>query len=93
MKFLLPLTLLIGTAAEAQTQQNCGPREVVIERLKDRYGETRRWFGLTARGLPLEMYTSEEKGTWSLMSVNLNGEMCMISSGQSSHIFPQGDPV
>jgi hypothetical protein len=39
------------------------------------------------------MYTSEEKGTWSLMSVNLNGEMCMISSGQSSHIFPQGDPV
>ena len=43
-------------AGPAVAQQNCGPRDMVVERLADRYGETRQSMGLGGNNSVIEVF-------------------------------------
>jgi hypothetical protein len=78
------LGLLLTTPfAEAETRQACADRAKVIERLAEKYGETRQSMGLHQNNGVLEVYASPETGTWTILVTMPNGLSCLIAAGQS----------
>ncbi|MEM7644169.1 MAG: hypothetical protein AAF366_16840 [Pseudomonadota bacterium] len=77
----LALTLMALPARAAG--QNCGPRSDVVERLSTRFGETRRGIGLGTGNRILEVFASDDSGTWTVTVTLPDGRMCMIASGQA----------
>jgi hypothetical protein len=80
----LALGLLMFTPiAEAETRQACAERAKVIERLAEKYGETRQSMGLHHNNGVLEVYASAETGTWTILVTMPDGLSCLIAAGQS----------
>lgn len=71
------------TEASAQNTRNCGPRQAVVDRLAEGYGETRQSMGLGANNAVVEVFASEETGTWTITVTTPNGLTCLVASGQS----------
>ena len=99
MRSMLLLTcFLLGlvTPADAQTRA-CAPRERVIERLADRYGETRHTIGLAANNAIMETFANLETGTWTIIVTLPSGITCLVASGQAFSLLdeelPTGDPT
>ncbi|MEL6204935.1 MAG: hypothetical protein AAFR47_06450 [Pseudomonadota bacterium] len=75
-------TLLAAAGADAQGR-NCGKRDMIVERLAEGYGESRQSMGLGANNSVMEVYASEETGTWTITVTMPNGTMCLVASGQA----------
>ncbi|GAA6182452.1 MULTISPECIES: hypothetical protein [unclassified Shimia] len=88
-KSLLTLTtgltfLAFGaTLAEAQNFRNCAARDLVIERLADKYGESRQALGLGTQGAVVEIFASEDSGSWTITVTMPNGSTCLMATGQA----------
>lgn len=101
--------LLLATAAvfmlaampAAAQQQNCGPRELVVERLTNNYGETRQARALGSNNTLVEVWASTEgsdpTGSWTITVTRPNGVTCLVASGQAyetlSEPLVEGDPT
>ncbi|SOH92650.1 hypothetical protein SAMN06273572_101498 [Monaibacterium marinum] len=69
-------------AADAQAQTvECGPRNAAINALTDEYGEVRRAIGLDPRGI-VEVYASDETGSWSVTVTLPDGRTCLLAQGE-----------
>ncbi|MEL7149303.1 MAG: hypothetical protein AAGK71_01150 [Pseudomonadota bacterium] len=79
---IVATALLAPLAAQAQGQ-NCGNRELVLERLTSKYGESRQSIGMAPKGRVVEVYASTETGTWTITVTMPNGITCLVASGQS----------
>ena len=55
MGALVAASAVMTTAASAQQTRNCGPRELVVSRLAEGYGETRQSMGLGANNAVIEV--------------------------------------
>ncbi len=85
LKFAMLVTavsLALPMAAAAQGQ-NCGNRELVVERLTSKYGESRQSIGMAPQGRVVEVFASHETGTWTITVTMPNGVTCLVASGQS----------
>jgi len=85
-KFMIKLGLclaLSASAASAQASNNCAPRPVVLERLADGYGETRQSIGIGGNNMVIEVFASDETGTWTITVTRPNGMTCLVASGQA----------
>ncbi len=81
---LLAALALLVTVTQLQAQgQNCGNRELVIERLSTKYGESRQSIGMAPKGRVVEVFASLETGTWTITITMPNGITCLVASGQS----------
>jgi len=87
------LTLIGAGMASAQQQRNCGPRELVVNRLAEGYGETRQSMGLGANNAVIEVFASEESGTWTITVTSANGMTCLIASGQAFEELAEALPA
>jgi hypothetical protein len=74
--------LFVASDALAQTG-NCAPRDAVVERLAEGYGESRQSMGLGANNAVVEVFASPETGTWTITVTTPNGLTCLVASGQS----------
>ncbi|MBR9763615.1 MAG: hypothetical protein GYB53_08850 [Rhodobacteraceae bacterium] len=74
---------LAGSAAAQATQRSCAPREVVVERLAEGYGETRKSIGLGSNNAMVEVFASDTSGTWTITMTSPQGITCLIASGQA----------
>ena len=91
----LPALLLFVGAAQAQTQ--CGPRQMVLETLANRYGESRQAVGLAANSTVMELFASET-GSWTITVTMPDGVLCLLASGESFEALREplpakGDPA
>lgn len=77
------LFLATTTDLSAQTRNNCAPREAVVERLSEGYGETRQSIGLGANNAMVEVFASDETGSWTITVTAPGGLTCLVASGQS----------
>ena len=75
--------LLSAAGVEAQTARNCGERAMIVQRLAEGYGESRQSMGLGANNSVMEVYASEETGTWTITVTMPSGLMCLVASGQA----------
>jgi hypothetical protein len=92
MKLTLALvvTPLFATTLSAQTA--CGPRDTVVHRLAERYGETRQSMGLGTNNAVIEVFASTE-GSWTITVTNANGTTCLIASGQAFEEMAENLPA
>jgi hypothetical protein len=67
----------------AQSRPNCAERDSVVARLAEGYGETRQVIGLGANNSLVEVYASDDTGTWTITVTLPNGMTCLVASGQS----------
>lgn len=84
------LTLSMGVGAILLSTQfaysqgaNCAERAAVVNRLAQAYGETRQSMGLAANNAVLEVFASDETGTWTITVTTSNGQTCLVASGQA----------
>lgn len=79
----LAAALYLGVATDAAGQsRNCGPRDAVLDRLASGYGETRQSMGLGANNAVIEVFASDETGSWTITVTQPNGLTCLVASGQ-----------
>jgi len=87
MKAAIPFAcaVLLGVFTLPATGQsrNCAPREVVVDRLADRFGETRQSIGLGANNAMVEVFASPTSGTWTITVTSARGITCLVASGQA----------
>ena len=79
---LVAASLVAPVVASAQGQ-NCATRDMVVERLTTKYGESRQSIGMAPKGRVIEVFASQETGTWTITVTMPNGITCLMASGQS----------
>ena len=77
------IALILPCAAPAQQNPLCAPRESVISQLKTRFGETPRSIGLATQGQMMELFASEETGSWTIAVTLPTGTTCLLATGQN----------
>lgn len=77
------LFVAVTTPATAQAALNCGPRDLVVQRLADGYGETRQSIGIGSNNAVVEVYASAETGSWTILVTTPAGVTCLVASGQA----------
>jgi hypothetical protein len=67
----------------------CKPWREIAEELGRRYAERPVAFGLQSNGQLLQVFASEETGTWTLVTMHPNGTACLIGAGDSWETLPK----
>jgi len=76
------LALSAPQSAPAETPRTCAAHTQVVERLAERYGETLQSMGMHSNNGLLEIYASEETGTWTILVTSPDGTSCLVAAGQ-----------
>lgn len=83
------------TTARAQTQppaqtqaQQCDQRARVIGHLAQKYQETPVAIGVTTSGGMVEVLTTGDGGTWTIILSNPNGTSCLVAAGEGWRALP-----
>lgn len=89
----LAAATIIGTAAPASAQAQrmnmlCGARDTVVGELIGRYGEQVHGMGLAHQNRIVEVYVSEETGTWTITVTSADGTTCLMAAGQHFATMP-----
>ena len=77
---LIPV-LTLGSL-EAAAQGACSPRTDVIGHLAKKYGEAPVAIGVTNKGGLVEVLTSGDGNTWTIIVSQPNGTSCMVAAGE-----------
>lgn len=85
------LACLFAVPATAQSGQ-CAPRETVVQRLAEAYGETRQSMGLGANNAVVEVFASATSGSWTITVTGANGITCLIAAGQAFEAMADSPP-
>jgi len=87
--------LLLSTqVADAQNAgRNCAPRDVVVKRLSEKYGESRQSIGIGQQGVVMETFASSDTGTWTITVTTPTGLTCLVASGQSYEKLAEVSPA
>ena len=96
MTRLLIAACLAALPTTAVAQMICGERDTVIATLADRYGEEVRGMGLAAQNRILEVFVSEETGTWTITLTSADGMTCLMAAGQhfsQMPVIPAGEDL
>ncbi|WP_170415023.1 hypothetical protein [Ruegeria atlantica] len=94
-KTLLNMTMGLGMmvlAAQQVHARNCAPRDEVIKRLTESYGETRQGLGIARQGAVMELYASEQSGSWTITVTLPDGITCLVASGQAYEMTAEALP-
>ncbi len=75
--------ILAADHAMAQGVARCAPREAIVERLASRYGESRQSVGLGNDNTLVEVYASDETGSWSITVTRAGGPTCLVAAGNN----------
>jgi hypothetical protein len=94
----LGLAGMLAAADLAHGAPQCDSREAVTALLADRYGETRRSVGIAGQAAVMELFASEDTGTWSITMTLPDGMMCLMASGSNYEVVTEelpakGDPA
>ncbi|MEQ9694245.1 hypothetical protein [Shimia sp. SDUM112013] len=93
LKATMGFGLMALAADQISAQQAvCAPREIVLHRLQDGYGETRQAIGLGANNSFVEWFASEA-GSWTLTMTFPDGSTCILAAGQAFENIAQTAPA
>ena len=81
MSFGIGAMMLAAQDVSAQPR-NCADHAQVVERLAERYGESRQTIGLGSDNTVVEMFASPETGSWTLTITRPGGPTCLAAAGQ-----------
>ncbi len=82
-KMLAAITIaMILFTASALAQSRCSPRSDVIGHLAKKYGEALVAIGVTNKGGLVEVLTSSDGGTWTIILTTPQGTSCFVAAGE-----------
>ena len=92
------LAAVLAATQIAHSAPQCDSRDAVNALLADRYGETRRSVGIAGQSAVMELFASDETGTWSITMTMPDGLMCLMASGSnyeavSEELPAKGEPA
>jgi len=86
--------IVLALTSDVNAQgRNCGPRDIVVTRLAEGYGETRQSIGLGANNAVIEVFASTETGSWTITVTQANGVTCLVASGQQFEQLAEALPA
>ncbi len=85
--------VLATTTDVAAQSQNCAPREKVVLRLAEGYGETRQSMGMGGNNSVVEVFASDETGSWTITVTMPTGLTCVVASGQQFEELAEALPT
>jgi hypothetical protein len=89
----------MATTASAQSGQAmripCHDATEIAKQLSKKYEEAPIAFGLQSNGNLLQIYTSETKHTWTVVSTTPSGKSCIVAAGKRWENIPfiSADPM
>lgn len=83
------LVTSVPQIALAQGTMPCGDRTAIVERLSAKYGEAREATGLNNSSNLIEVFSSEETGSWTILMTDAQGKSCLIAAGEHWDSSPQ----
>jgi len=86
MKTLAIASLVLLLSSAAAAQNICALRDDVVKRLWDRWQEAQVTVAMINDGRLLEIFVSE-KGSWTAIISDPNGQSCVASAGQEWTVF------
>ena len=75
---LVPLTI----SGNAHAQLKCGDREAALAHLSNKYHEAPVAVGLATNGGVVEVLSTQDGSTWTIIVTMPNGKSCLIAAGQ-----------
>ena len=86
---LLALSATLGPAAGQTAPSNaCTTRSEVVERLAGDYAETPVAVGLASTGAVVEVFTSGDGSTWTIIVTRPEGTSCLVAAGEAWMTLP-----
>lgn len=70
-------------AAQQASAAQCADHATVVQRLAERYGETRQSIGLAHNNTVVEVFASLDTGTWTITITRAGGPTCLAAAGQA----------
>ena len=70
-------------AAPTLAQPACGPRAIMLDWLAANFREAPVALGVTTMGYLMELVTSPDGDTWTLMVTNPRGLSCLLAAGEN----------
>ena len=89
MAFAVALTT--APADSAAQQIPCNQRNNVLGHLAQKYQELPIAVGVTNRGGLIEVLSTGDGNTWTIILSSPDGQSCMIAAGESWRALPQAD--
>lgn len=78
----------LASTGQAAAQSLCMPRDQVVKMLDTRYSETPIARGLAAGGRLVEVFSSTDGSTWTLLLTAPDGTSCLMAEGQGWFSLP-----
>ncbi|WP_037316739.1 hypothetical protein [Ruegeria halocynthiae] len=94
-KTLFKMTMGLGImvlAAQQAHARTCAPRADMVKRLTETYGETRQSIGIAQQGAMVEVYASDQSGSWTITVTLPDGTTCLVASGQAYEAMAEALP-
>jgi hypothetical protein len=87
--------LAAGTAPQPAAAQNglCADRTKIVERLQTKYGESRQGVGVAQGQRVVEIWASEDSGSWTIVMTMPDGSSCLIAAGEDWEPLEEPTPV
>lgn len=80
---LLAGVMSIGVTSAAFAQgSSCANRDLIVDRLSSKYGETRQSAGLNQNNGMVEIFASDDTGTWTILVTMPTGVSCLLAAGR-----------
>lgn len=79
---------LVAQAQQGGVRMPCHNAAEIAKQLSSRYEEAPVAFGLQSNGNLLQVYASEEKSTWTVVSTTPNGMSCIVAAGKRWESLP-----
>ncbi len=76
---------------EAAAQSACSPRSEVVGHLAKKYGEAPVAIGVTNKGGLVEVRTTSDGNTWTIIVSMPNGTACMVAAGEGWRTMERDD--
>lgn len=82
----------LPTLAQGNGPLVCGDRDQIVHQLETHYGESVRSIGLAPQNRIIEMFASDETGSWTITVTSVDGTTCLMASGQHFEMFAAALP-
>ena len=81
-RFLIAALVFLGIALPANAQMACGKRDDILEKLSGKFSEAPVAMGLSNSGGVIEVLSSAEGNTWTIIMTDPGGLTCLVAAGE-----------
>lgn len=78
----LILTLTVFNVNNTLAQSYCQPHDIIVEQLKQRFGEVRFSYGIDNSGTLIETFVNPDNNTFTIIGTRPQGMACVMVAGK-----------